>query len=121
MSDTQRFDRTLTGLNTEVGEDDDRPGISQPVTQDEIDDILSNTAMTIEEKQARLSALAGQMDIRETTDRGSEFEPLDMRIQDALSMLADGGHAYGTAESVGMDPESRSDARAPDDFSNELR
>lgn len=121
MSDIQRFDRTLTGLNTEVGADDDRPGIAQPVTQDEIDDILNNPAMTLEEKQHRLAALAGQMDDRADIDRGSEFEPIAMQIRDAMDMLADGGHAYGTAESIGMDHESRSDARAPDDFSNEVR
>ncbi len=121
MSDIRRFDRSVTGFNTEVGADDDRPGISQPVTQDDIDDILNNPAMTLEEKQAHLAALAGEIDTRSDIDRGSEFEPLEMQIRDAIAMLADGGHAYGEPESVGMDPESRSDARAPDDFSTELR
>jgi len=121
MSDTQRFDRSLTGQTTEVGADDDQPGIAQPVTQDEIDDILNNPAMTIEEKQARLASLAGQFDDRSDIDRGSEFEPLEMQVRDAIAMLAEGGHAYGTLESVGMDPDSRSDARAPDDFDNEVR
>lgn len=121
MSDIRGFDRSVTGFNTEVGEDDDRPGIAQPITQDEIDDILNNPAMTIEEKQARLAALAGQIDTRSEIDRGSEFEPLEMQIRDAITMLADGGHTYGEPESVGMDPDSRSDARAPDDFSTELR
>ena len=42
------------------------------------------------------------------------FELIE-QINEALGLLADGGHTYGTPESVGLDPEYRSDARAPDD------
>ena len=117
MSDTNlTHDRTVLALDADIGGDGDNPGISQTLTLAEIDDVLSNTAMTIEEKRARLEQFAGQMGDREAIDRGSEFEPLELQIRDALSMLADGGHAYGSAESVGMDPDYRSDARAPDDL-----
>jgi hypothetical protein len=106
MSDSRLFqDRTIRTTSAETGRDDGSRSIPQPLTQADIDDVLSNPGMTIEEKRAWLTAYAGQAVERGETDRNGEFEPLEMQIRDALSMLADGGHAYGAADSVDVDPE----------------
>ena len=116
MSDTGRFgDAGLLAGDTPVGDDGDAPGIAQPVSQAEIDDLLNDATMPIEERRARLEAIAAQLGERGAIDRGGDFEPMQGQLDEALSMLAEGGHTYGVPEAVGLDPESRSDARSPDD------
>ncbi|RYG28495.1 hypothetical protein EON81_28425 [bacterium] len=106
MSDSRLFqDRTIRTTSAETGRDDGSRSILQPLTQADIDDVLSNPGMTIDEKHAWLTAYAGQAAEQSDADRGGEFEPLEMQIRDAFSMLADGGHAYGAADSVDVDPE----------------
>ncbi|MCB8838108.1 hypothetical protein [Aurantimonas sp. VKM B-3413] len=102
-------------LDTAVGGDADQPGISQPVTQAEVDDILNDPDLLMEERQARLQELADRVGYRENVDRGEEFDPLEMQISEALNMLAQGGHTYGTLSGAGLDPENRADARAADE------
>jgi len=106
-------------LDIEVGDDADQPGISQPVSQAEIDDILNSPDMPIEERQARLEDLAQRIGTRENIDLGNEFHPLEQQINEALNMIAEGGHTYGTLQSTGLDPDVRSDAHSPDDWSSE--
>lgn len=116
MSNTGNDDiDPIIAADTEVGGDADQPGISQPVTQAEIDDILNSPDMLVEEKQARLEEIAQQVGYRETIDQGDEFHPLGLQISEALNLLAQGGHNYSTVEETGFDPEGRSDARSPDD------
>ncbi|UIJ72914.1 hypothetical protein [Aurantimonas sp. HBX-1] len=116
MSNTGNDDiDPILAADIEVGGDADQPGISQPVTQAEIDDILNSPDMLVEEKQARLEELARQVGYRETIDQGDEFDPLGLQISEALNLLAQGGHNYSTVEETGFDPEGRSDARSPDD------
>ena len=98
-----------------VGGDADSPGIAQPVTQDEIDDILNDQTMPIEERQMRLEDIRNRLGVRESADRGSDMSALEYQIDEALSLLADGGHVYGTLEGAGIDPSERADTRSPDD------
>lgn len=112
---TASGDSPVLPLDTAVGDDADTPGISQPFTQAEIEDLVNDTTMPIEERVERLHGMAETLGTREEMDRGGEFDPLIEQINEALGLLADGGHTYGTPESVGLDPEYRSDARAPDD------
>lgn len=113
-SDPREGDRILP-VDTAVGDDGDTPGLSQPITQAEIDDLVNDTTMPLEERQERLQAYAAALDEREQIDRGGEFDPLSTQIAEALAMLGQGGHTYGTPEAVGLDPSTRSDAMSPDD------
>lgn len=115
-SEPALHDRSILADDSSVGDDGDPPGIAQPITQAEIDDVLNDPAMTIEEKQAMLQRYADRLGARDDIDRGGDFHPLEAQVSEALAMLAEGGHAYGDAESVGMDPDSRSDARSPDEI-----
>lgn len=105
----------IIAADSDVGGDADQPGISQPITQAEIEDILNSPDMLIEEKQARLEELSQRVGYRETIDQGGDFDPLGQQISEALNMLAEGGHTYSAVEETGFDPEGRSDARSPDD------
>lgn len=117
MSDPHNHTETdIIAVEEEIGDDDNQPGISQPVTQAEVEDILNSPGMTIEERQERLEELARQVGTRDVIDQGGEFDPLQQQISEALNMLAQGGHTYGTLEAAGLDPEARSDARSPDDL-----
>jgi len=118
-SDPALHDRLVLAEDSDVGGDGDAPGIAQPITQAEIDDLLNDPALTIEEKQATLQRYADQVGARDEIDRGGDMSPLEAQIGEALSLLAGGGHAYGDLESVGFDPDSRSDARAPDEIDPE--
>lgn len=73
--------------------------LSQTVTQEEIDDLINDTTMPIEERQARLEAIAHQSGLHSAVDEGGSLDPLEMQIAEALGLLAEGGHAYGTPES----------------------
>ncbi|MER0237904.1 hypothetical protein [Fulvimarina sp. MAC8] len=116
MSDQPtRTEADIVPVDQAVGGDADNPGITQPVTQDEIDDILNNQTMPIEERQMRLEELRSRIGTRENADRGDDMSAIEMQLSEALGLLADGGHTYSTAEGVGMDPAGRADARSPDD------
>lgn len=116
MSDQPtRTEADIVPVDQAVGGDGDNPGITQPVTQDEIDDILNNQTMPIEEREKRLQELRARIGVRENADRGDEMSAIEMQLSEALALLADGGHTYATAESLGMDPAERADARSPDD------
>jgi hypothetical protein len=47
---------------------------------------------------------------REQTEEEAEDVPLDVKITDALSMLADGGHDYGARPIVEEEPDNDLDA-----------
>ena len=97
-------------------DDADQPGIAQPISQDEVEDVLNDSQMPIEERVESLEAMARRLGTRDNLDRGDEFEPLREQINEALNLLATGGHTYGTLEGAGIDPDDRSDAQSPDDI-----
>ena len=119
----------VIAVDQEPGGDADQPGIAQPISQDEISDLLNNTQMPIEEREARLHAIAQRLGTRENIDLADEFDPMREQVNEALNMLASGGHSYGSSiptsarmprrrttpdrpRSDTADRRSRSDARA---------
>ena len=93
MSDTgSNGSNRISAADIEVGGDDDQPGISQPITQAEIEDILNSPDMLVEEKQARLHELSRRVGYRDDINQGEAFDPLGQQISEALNLLADGGH-----------------------------
>ncbi|MDY8110377.1 hypothetical protein U0C82_14640 [Fulvimarina sp. 2208YS6-2-32] len=114
-NDQTRTEANILPIDQAIGGDADTQGIAQPVTQAEIDDVLNNPTLPIEERQKRLEEIRARIGSRENADRGDDMSAIEMQISEALGLLAGGGHTYATAESVGMDPASRADARSPDD------
>ena len=105
----------VIAVDQEPGGDADQPGIAQPISQDEISDLINNSQMPIEEREARLHAIAQRLGTRENIDLADEFDPMREQVNEALNMLASGGHSYGSLDAAGFDPDDRSDAQAPDD------
>ena len=116
MSDTSgRTQSDIVPVDEEIGGNGDMPGISQPITQDVVDDILNDPSLLVEERQARLEELRRQIGARESADLGGDMSALELQLNEALNILAGGGHTYGGLEAAGMDPHDRADARSPDD------
>lgn len=74
------------------------PSPSVPVTQSEIDALLNDDQMPVEERSARLQALAERAGV-ERTDEGT-VDPLLLQINEALGFLAGGGHSYAEHEAA---------------------
>ncbi|WP_157944566.1 hypothetical protein [Mangrovicella endophytica] len=74
-----------------------------------IDAILNDPDMPFEQRQAQLQELGRRLAEQQHLERGSEYEPLGTKLQDALAMLAEGGHLYGADLS-----EDDADASATD-------
>jgi len=122
MSDMlSNLGRNVRPIDAALGADGSGSDVAARPTRAEIDDLLSDPALTIEEKRDRLAVYTGQTTDRGDVDRGSEFEPLEMQLRDALAMLAEGGHSYGTVEPTEMDAETRSAERAADDAEGDDR
>ncbi|MEF2550822.1 hypothetical protein VQ042_05495 [Aurantimonas sp. A2-1-M11] len=116
MSDPNEHPQSeVVAIDQEPGGDADQPGIAQPISRDEIDDLINNSQMPIEEREARLHEIAQRLGTRENIDLGDEFDPMREQVNEALNMLASGGHSYGTLDSTGFDPDDRSDSQPADD------
>ncbi|MBB4002465.1 hypothetical protein [Aurantimonas endophytica] len=111
-------DRATAG-GTNVTGDADMSGVSQPVTEAEIEDIINSPDMLIEEKQARLEELSRRVGYREPVDEGEDFNPLGLQISEALNLLADGGHTYSAVDETDLDPEGPTGA--PEDENGSSR
>lgn len=76
-----------------------RPGSAVPsgTLEDErrraVEDIVSDEAMPIAERQARLEALAAEWDVPADPEIGEAAgDPLRVQLANALALLAQGGH-----------------------------
>ena len=99
-----------------VGGDGDTPGLSQPVTSDEIQDILVSEH-PIEERRMRLMELRNDLIARDSGDLGNEFEALIAEIDGAIATLDGPGDIVGTRDALGLDADERQndELRALDD------
>ena len=107
----------VRAVDTQIGEDDDMPGISQELTTDDIDDIALDPNLTVGERRERLMELRDEIAAKGTAD---QFEENDMRgitshIADRLASLGNPQESETVLESTGMYPEDRSDDDDPAD------
>ena len=107
----------VRAVDTQIGEDDAMPGISQELTTDDIDDIAFDPNLTVGERRERLLELRDEMAAKGTAD---QFEEADMQgitshIDDRLASLGNPQESETVLESTGMYPEDRSDDDDPAD------
>jgi hypothetical protein len=107
----------VRAVDTQIGEDDAMPGISQELTTDDIDDIALDPNLTVGERRERLLELRDEMAAKGTAD---QFEEADMQgitshIDDRLASLGNPQESETVLESTGMYPEDRSDDDDPAD------
>ena len=96
-----------------VGGDGDMPGLSQPVTTDDIQDILMSDA-PLEDRKQRLLGMRHDMEARAAGDLGGEFEPIIAEIDGALATLEGPADTYATRGSLGLDTQNRGDSQPVD-------
>jgi hypothetical protein len=101
----------------------DQPGISQPYTQSEVEELLYGDDRSAGERLARLRELRDESAIRESGDWGGQdpaamLDELDRAIDELSGIIANGedGESYaGLATNFDNDPADRIDALSPDD------
>ncbi|MHA6689917.1 hypothetical protein [Devosia sp. A449] len=101
----------------------DQPGISQPYSQSEIEELLYGDDRPAAERLARLKELRDESAIRESGDWGGQdpaslLDELDRAIDELSATIANGDEndAYsGLGTSFDNDPADRLDALSPDD------
>ena len=102
----------------------DQPGIAQPYSQSEIEDLLYGDDRPASERLARLKELRDEATIRESGDWGDQdpaamMDELDRAIDELSATIAnssDMGEDYMLREpTLDMDNSDRLDTLAPDD------
>lgn len=101
----------------------DQPGIAQPYTQTEIEELLYGDNRSASERLARLQELRDESAIRESGDWGDQdpaamLDELNRAIDELSGIIAnaDDTDAYaGLAVNFDNDPANRLDALSPDD------
>ena len=99
----------------------DQPGIAQPYTQAEVEDLLYGNDRPASERLARLRELRDESAIRESGDWGDQdpaamLDELDRAIDELSGTIAnaDDGEAYAGLAAP-MDSTERLDTLSPDD------
>lgn len=101
----------------------DQPGIAQPYTQSEVEELLYGEDRPASERLARLRELRDESAIRESGDWGDQdpaamLVEIDRAIDELSATISNGdeGETYaGLATSYDNDPADRLDALSPDD------
>lgn len=102
----------------------DQPGIAQPYTQAEIEDLLYGTDRPASERLAQLRELRDESVIRESGDWGDQdpaamLDELDRAIDELSATMAnsdDNDDYAGLGTNFDNDAESRLDTLSPDDI-----
>jgi hypothetical protein len=101
----------------------DQPGIAQPYTQSEVEELLYGDDRPASERLARLRELRDESAIRESGDWGDQdpaamLEELDRAIDELSATIANGddnNDFAGLATTYDNDPAERLDTLSPDD------
>lgn len=102
-------DLGVVSVYSSVGGDGDMPGLSQPIAQADIEDLLYDTYHPVEERIELLKELKEDLEARMNADRGEEFGGLVMEIEAALAELQSRSTVSASASSAGLDPADRNE------------
>jgi hypothetical protein len=91
----------------DVGDDSDLPGLSQPVTADDIDAILNSSTATEADKKELLRRTLDDLRARRGMDEVDEVDGLIRQVQGALAMLRSTADGIGTPSAFGWDSADR--------------
>ena len=89
-----------------VGGDGDTPGLSQPITIDEVQDIAMSER-SLEERKMRLREIRFDLVQRAAGDTGNEFDALIAEVDRYLEMLEGPGDVVAMRDSVGLARDER--------------
>ncbi len=105
----------VVGQDTEVGEDDDAPGIAQPLSQAEIEELLYSDEWPAGVRLERLRAFRDELQSREAADFGAD-DPgwLSREVEAAIARLEVARGEGMDPASVDHNPEDHRETLAPD-------
>ncbi|MDP1732360.1 MAG: hypothetical protein Q8L54_14540 [Devosia sp.] len=105
----------IVGQDTEVGDDGDSPGIAQPVSQAEIEELLYGDEWPAGERLARLRDFRDDLQSREAADLGTDDPKSLLReIDDAIARLERSHGESMDPCSVDHNPEDHRETLSPD-------
>ena len=89
-----------------VGGDGDTPGLTQPITIDEVQDALFSE-QPLERRRMRLMEMRDDLRARQVGDTGNEFDALIDEVERALATLDGPGDVDGTRDAIGLARDER--------------
>ena len=89
-----------------VGGDGDTPGLTQPVTIDDVQDALYSE-QPLERRRMRLMEMRDDLAARQAGDMGGEFDALIAEVERALETLDQPGDVIGTRDAIGLARDER--------------
>lgn len=117
----QTHDHRGTLLPQETNFDNaDQPGIAQPYSQSEIEDLVFGDERSVEERLARLREIRDEASIRESGDWGDDdpaamLVEIDRAIEELSSRQSTSDENYGVEAGTAEDPANHLHTLAPDD------
>lgn len=106
---------------------EDTPGIAQPISQSEIEELLYNDERPVDERIERLREMRDEAAIRASGDSGSDAWILLRELENALDMLvrdeeaADSNAEFAVFDAAyEVDPADHLEALSPDDEDGRL-
>ena len=106
--------RETLAEDAQVGGDGDAPGIAQDITVDDLQAIALSPA-PLHERIEQLESVMGALQARSHADRGHEFDGLIEEAQRLHHEMHERGEAGAGRPDLGLDPDTRMDAMAPDE------
>ena len=105
----------VVGQDTEIGEDDDIPGIGQPLSQAEIEELLYSDQWPTEVRLDRLRAYRAELQSREAADFGADDPHTLLReVESAIASLEAASGEEMDPSSVDHNPGDHRETLAPD-------
>ena len=110
-------DQDILALDTELGDDGDLPGLAQPVTMDEIQDIIFAASDPVSLRVEKLQALRQEFVSRNAAATDDSFQPYIDEIDRGLSELQGEADGFIVPESLDEfdDPAGFDEDSAVDD------
>lgn len=105
----------VVGQDTDIGEDDDIPGIGQPLSQTEIEELLYSDEWPTEVRLQRLRAYRDELQSREAADFGADDPHTLLReVNSAIASLEAASGEEMDPSSVDHNPGDHRETLAPD-------
>jgi hypothetical protein len=113
MAKDLRFQSMPLAEEYDVGDDSDLPGYDQPITQDDVDAVMSSSRGSVDERRALLLRMLDDLQARQGMDESAEYGSLIAQVHGALATLRLPADGLGAPGAYAHDPAER--AMQPDE------
>jgi hypothetical protein len=112
---TVNQDPVLLGTDIRSGDENQPTGPAQPISQNEVDDLLYNEEIPTADRLARLRQYRDELTAQETLDFGDDDSADVIGEIDLAIARLEGGGASGAIAPLDIDPADHRETLAPDD------